>query len=151
MKKVSASIVVEASVEECYRYWNNFQCFPYFMKHVRQVSLTEDPDISYWVVDAGKGKTMRWYAHVDKREPYKQIQWRTIEDPDRNFDMSGAVDFAPIGEDRTRIHLQMAFETASGGLAEVALDIFAHPDLMIEKDLKNFKEMVESRISIPQL
>ena len=71
--------------------------------------------------------------------PDQVIAWRSIAGA-RN---EGTVRFQPLGQDKTRIELELHWEPE--GVIERVGDVLGADDLRVQGDLNRFKEFVESR------
>jgi len=94
--------------------------------------------VTTWQLGIG-GKRHEWDAEITHQEPDRRIAWRA-EDGKYN---SGNVTFEPIGSDRTRINVEMTYDTE--GLVESLGSALGADDRRVKGDLKRFKELIESR------
>src|SRR5688500_4538959 len=101
--EVVRTMTVEAPVERVYEFWNDFENFPRFMSHVREVKRT-GPDRTHWVVNGPGGTPIEWDAVVTRRVPNEEISWRT--DDNAVVEHEGAVRFRPAGAGTTRIEVR---------------------------------------------
>lgn len=142
MARFQESIVVNAPIQVCYQQWMRFEEFPRFMKHVKSVTRQGDQRW-HWVVDGPLGQTVEWDAKIDGSEADRIISWHSISDPD--VGVQGAVLFEPIRTDATRLVLTLQFQPLGGALGELVGNIFSNPQEMAREDLRNFKQLIESK------
>ncbi len=137
MSQVREQIDVDVPVRVAYNQWTQFESFPEFMDGIKQVHQIDDRHL-HWVADIA-GKHEEWDAEITHQEPDKQIAWSSTSGA-RN---AGAVKFQPLGPDRTQIELEMMTQPASA--TEKVGDALGFDDMTIKKDLRKFKEFIESR------
>jgi uncharacterized membrane protein len=139
-QRVEGSIEVEAPVQEVYGYWQNLENLPQFMTNVEEVRST-GPDTTHWRVKGPLGTTLEFDARTTQDEANEAIGWNT---ENGEVQTSGQVRFADVTPNRTRVEVQMNYWDAPGGRAgEVASRIVANPQIMMQQDLQNFKEIIE--------
>jgi uncharacterized membrane protein len=141
MQRVEKSIRVAAPVGQVYRYWRNFENFPHFMEHVKEVRrLDPDGQTSHWVIEGPLGAKAEFNARLTQDEPNRSIGWNSI---DGNMGSTGNVTFTDMQEN-TLVHVVMQwYDPPGGAVGEAASKLLQDPDEMLEKDLHRFKEAVE--------
>lgn len=141
-QRVEGSIEVEAPVQRVYEYWRNLENLPQFMANVEEVRAT-GPDTTHWVVKGPLGAKLEFDARTTQDRPNEAIGWNTV---DGQVETSGQVRFREAPGNRTRIEVQMNYWDAPGGKAgEVASRVVANPKVMMEQDLRNFKDIIEGK------
>ncbi len=139
-QRVEGSIEIEAPVETVYGYWETLENLPNFMANVEEVRAT-GPDTTHWRVKGPFGRTLEWDAQTTQREENSAIGWNTAEG---EVGTSGQVRFREVGQNRTRVEVQMNYADPPGGtVGEVASRAVANPKLQLEQDLRNLKEILE--------
>jgi uncharacterized membrane protein len=139
-QRVEGSIEVEAPVQRVYEYWRNLENLPQFMANVEEVRST-GPDTTHWVVKGPLGAKVEFDARTTQDEPNSAIGWNSV---DGVVQTSGQVRFQEAGEARTRIEVQMNYADPPGGkVGEMASRVVANPKVMMEQDLRNFKDIIE--------
>jgi uncharacterized membrane protein len=139
-QRVEGSIEVEAPAEQVYEYWHTLENLPQFMTNVDEVRST-GPDTTHWRVKGPLGATLEFDARTTQDVPNEAIGWNT---ENGDVQTSGQVRFQQVTENRTRIEVQMNYWDAPGGRAgEVASRLVANPQIMMQQDLQNFKEIIE--------
>jgi uncharacterized membrane protein len=131
--EVMRTMTVEAPVDRVYEFWNDFENFPRFLSHVREVRRT-GPDRTHWVVNGPGGTPVEWDAAVTRRVPNQEIAWRTLEGA--LVDHEGTVRFRPAGTNATRIEVHMRYRPAGGALGHGVAALFGDdPEHIIGEDL----------------
>ena len=139
-QRVEGSIDVVAPVEKVYDYWKNLENLPQFMTNVEEIHAT-GPDTTHWVVKGPLGAKLEFDAKTTQNQPNEAIGWNT---EDGDVQTSGQVRFQELSPESTRIEVQMNYWDAPGGKAgEVASRIVANPQVMMQQDLRNLKQILE--------
>jgi len=137
MPRIERDIEVEAPLTAVYNQWTQFEEFPRFMEGVQEVKQL-DPRRLFWTVEVA-GRVDEWEAEIDRQEPDELISWHSTA----GRGMDGVVMFRPAGEDRTNVHLEIAYEQETW--AESVGDALGLVEGRVEGDLERFKEFIESR------
>ncbi len=131
--EVVRTMTVEAPIERVYEFWNDFENFPRFMSHVREVKRT-GPDRTHWVVAGPGGTPVEWDAVVSKRVPNEEISWRTVDGA--LVEHAGTVRFRPAGSGQTQIEIRMTYRPAGGAVGHGLATLFgSDPERVIADDL----------------
>lgn len=139
-QRVDSSVVVEAPVEQVYGYWRTLENLPQFMTNVEEVSPT-GPGRTHWRIKGPLGAKMEFDAETTRNEENSAIAWNSI---DGNVQTSGEVRFQEVGAGRTRVEVTMNYWDLPGGkIGEVGSRLVANPQVMVDQDLRNFKEIME--------
>ena len=135
-----ASVVVTSSPEECYAQWRKFEELPRFMSYLDSVQQLDDRR-SHWCAIAPGGKRFEWDAEITSEVPGRMISWRSLARS--QMCNSGSVEFqdAPGGRG-TVVDVHMTIG-ASGQPLALAKILGKHPEQMIYKDLRRFKQIME--------
>lgn len=141
-QRVEGNIEVEVPVQKVYEYWSNLENLPQFMSNIEEVRST-GPDTTHWVVKGPLGAKVEFDARTTQNEPNQAIGWNTV---DGQVQTSGQVRFREVTPNRTRVEVQMNYADPPGGkVGEVASRAVANPKIMMEQDLKNFKDIIEGK------
>ncbi|HEY9685349.1 MAG TPA: SRPBCC family protein [Coleofasciculaceae cyanobacterium] len=140
--RFKSSIVVDAPAGDCYRQWHQFESFPSFMYNVKNVTRQGERRW-HWVVSGPLGRDLEWDAEMDGDEVNKVISWHTVSESD--VGAQGAVRFDEKDANHTEVTCTIQYEPPVGVIGEVVADIFSNPQKMVEEDLRNFKNLVESQ------
>jgi uncharacterized membrane protein len=137
MSTIERSVEVEVPVRTAYNQFTQFEDFPEFMEDVQQIRQLDDTTTRWKVKVAGAER--EWDADITEQEPDQRIAWRSRGDVDH----AGAVTFHRLGEDRTRVMLQMDVEPSDW--VEKVGDALNVMERRVENDLESFKSFIEQR------
>jgi uncharacterized membrane protein len=141
-QRVESSVVVEAPVSRVYDYWRNLENLPSFMTNVEDVRAT-GPGMTHWRIKGPLGTKMEFDAQTTQEEENRALGWNSVND---NVDTSGQVRFQELGPERTRVEVTLNYADPPGGkIGELGSKIVANPQVMVDQDLYNFKEIIEGR------
>ena len=139
-QRVQESVEVQATVEDVFRYWSNFENFPTFMSNVEEVRMTGE-DTSHWSVKGPLGKSVRFDAKTTQMDPERGIGWNTTEG---DVMTSGEARFEEVAPGRTRIDVTMNYSDPPGGaVGEAVANVLSNPERNLREDLQNFAKIVE--------
>jgi uncharacterized membrane protein len=137
MEHVEKVVEVNQPVRTVYNQWTQFEEFPRFMAGVKEVRQIDDTHL-HWRAEIW-GKEKEWDAEITEQEPDKRISWKSVSGAAN----AGTVRFEPVGNDRTRVRLVMAYDPADAiEKAGDALGIFSG---RVENTVEDFKRFIESR------
>jgi uncharacterized membrane protein len=134
---VEQSITVDVPVSTAYNQFTQFEEFPRFMETVEQVSQLDDTHLHWRASVAGKMK--EWDAEITEQIPDQRIAWRSTS----GVPNSGVVTFEKVGENKTRVCMQMSYEPESADESIGAA--LGGVKMTARSNLKKFKELVEAR------
>ena len=141
--RTKRSVTINASPEECYAFWRNFENLPQFMRHLESVTVTGDRT-SHWKAKAPAGVTVEWDAETLDDRPNELISWRSTEDAD--VFNAGTVRFerAPGGRG-TEVRVELEYKPPLGKLgSKVAMLFREEPGQQVKDDLRHFKQVMET-------
>ncbi len=138
---VNKSIIVNATAEEVYSYWRDFENLPRFMHYLESVSVTGEGR-SHWVAKA-PGGSVEWDAEVTEDRPNELIAWRSLEGSE--VETSGSVRFEPaVGGRGTVVHVQLDYSPPGGVVGALVAKLFGEdPGAQMQIDLRRFKQVIE--------
>jgi uncharacterized membrane protein len=141
--QVQKTITIRAPIQHVFRFWSQFENFPRFMEHVREVTRDrKNPLRSHWEVAGPGGVTMKWDAEVTRHVPDELFAWKTL--PGSGIEHAGSISFEEVGEDTTRVHVRMTYHPPAGALGHaVATMLGADPKTRMDDDLVRFKSLLE--------
>jgi len=132
--------MIEAPVARVYDYWRNLENLPSFMSNIEEVRNIGD-DRTHWVVKGPLGTKIEYDAETTQDQENDAISWNST---DGNVQTSGQVRFQELGSERTRVEVTMNYSDPPGGrLGELGSKLVANPQIMLDQDLQNFKEIME--------
>jgi uncharacterized membrane protein len=137
MERVEKFVEVNRPVSTVYNQWTQFEEFPQFMTGVKEVRQLDDTHL-HWRAEIW-GKEKEWDAEITEQEPDRRISWQSVSGAPN----AGTVRFEPLGDERTRVRLVMAYEPEDT-IENVgdALGIFTS---RVENTVEQFKKFIESR------
>ena len=139
---VQKTIYVAAPVERVFDFWTDYQNFPRFMHHVRDVRPMAD-NRSHWVVAGPAGVPVQWTAEVTRVLPGELIEWRSISDSDVRHE--GAVRFVATSDGGTRLSVHLSYLPPAGAFGHAVATMFgADPKSEMDADLMRMKSMIET-------
>jgi uncharacterized membrane protein len=141
--RARASIAINRSPEELYRFWRDFENLPRFMPNLESVRHLEGGR-SRWKAKAIAGTTVEWDAEIVEDQPNSLVSWRSLEGATvRN---SGSVRFRPAPGDRgTIVTVEVEYDPPGGSLAAGVAKMFgSDPGQQITQDLRAFKQIIET-------
>jgi len=138
--RVQKTIHVNAPIDEVYRFWHNFENFPLFMDHVKEVLVQNG--ISDCKVAGPAGSSMEFQSHITRDVPNESIAWETI--PDSQIHHSGVVRFEENWDGGTRVTVQMTYMPPAGVVGHKVAELFGvDPRQAMQDDLMRLKALLE--------
>jgi uncharacterized membrane protein len=142
------SIRIDASPEEVYDMWANYENFPRFMSHVMEVR-----DLgrrrSHWVVRGPAGSEFEWDSVLTEQSRPHRLAWRS--EPGAEIPNTGSVQFEPY-RGGTRVTVRMAYTPPAGAIGHgVATLLGADPKRQMDDDLARMKAFIERGITPREL
>ena len=137
MTRIQKAIEVGVPIGVAYGQWTQFEEFPKFMEGIESVVQRDDQFLD-WTASVG-GQTRSWTAKIVDQTPNVRIAWKAVEGAEN----AGAVLFAELGPDRTRVDLTI--DADPEGAVENVGTALGFLDRRIEGDLERFKTFIEER------
>ena len=137
MASIEKSIEVRVPISTAYNQWTQFEEFPTFMEGVKDVTQIDDRRL-HWVAEIG-GKREEWDAEITDQRPDQRVAWMSTTGP-RN---SGVVSFQRLGDEATRILVQMEWQPE--GMVESTGATLGLDERRVEGDLERFRDLIEQR------
>jgi uncharacterized membrane protein len=139
--RIQKTIKVSAPVDQVFALWSQFENFPKFMPHLREVQRTGDLT-SHWVAEGPAGTSVEWDATITAFDENRRIAWQS--DPGSNLENRGIVTFEPTTDGGTRIHLRMDYNPPAGQLGHGFAALFGkNARHALHQDLARFKSLVD--------
>jgi uncharacterized membrane protein len=113
------------------------------MLHLQSVRPTGEGR-THWIANGPAGVKVEWDAEITNDRPNECISWRSLENAD--IDNSGTVHFERAAGGRgTIVRVTMYYSPPAAGIATaVASMLGQHPEQEIAKDLRRFKQVLET-------
>ncbi|MGQ2915100.1 SRPBCC family protein [Microbacterium aurantiacum] len=138
MTQIIETVDVDVDVSTAYNQWTQFETFPRFLSFVKSITQLDDQTLR-WVVEIA-GAQREFTAKVSEQHPDERVAWATVEGEAHH---AGVVTFHRLSDNETRVTVQLDWEPE--GVAEKIGALVGLDDHAVKKDLKNFKEFIESR------
>ncbi len=140
---VEKVVTVNASQEDVFAFWRDFEHLPRFMEHL-EIVRTLDDRRSHWVAKAPLGTTVEWDAEIIEERANELIAWRSL--PGADIPNKGRVEFKPAAGDRgTEVHVRLEYSPPVGHVGALIAKLFGEePDLQVAGDLRRLKQVLEA-------
>jgi uncharacterized membrane protein len=141
--RANASVIINASPEEVYRFWRDFENLPGFMRHLDSVNVLDDRR-SQWTAIGPMGVRVRWTAEIINDQPNRSISWRST--PGSEIEVHGTVYFRPAIAGRgTIVEADISYGTPVGNMGRSLMKIVGKdPRFLMEQDLRRLKALMEA-------
>jgi uncharacterized membrane protein len=137
MPTIQESIDVDVPVRTAYNQWTQFEEFPHFMDGIDEVEQKDDTHLHWRASVAGQAE--EWDAEITEQIPDERVAWKATSGKPN----AGVVTFHRLGDDRTRVTVQMEWDEA--GMVQQAGGAIGLDSRRVQGDLDRFKEMIEMR------
>ncbi|AWB88227.1 SRPBCC family protein [Salinibacterium hongtaonis] len=138
MQTITESIDVDVPVATAYNQWTQFEDFPEFLSFVDSITQLDDVQL-HWRVNID-GVVREFDARITEQHPDKRVAWNSISG-DANH--AGVVTFHKLTDTSCRVTVQLDWQPE--GFVEKVGAALGVDDRSVKKDLKKFKEFIESR------
>ncbi|MFL5401957.1 MAG: SRPBCC family protein [Gemmatimonadales bacterium] len=138
---IQKTLHIDAPVEQVYAFWSNYENFPLFMSHVREV---EDLGAgrSHWRVRGPGGLPIEWNAVLTQQQPNQVIGWHS--EPGSMLENAGVIRFVPVGTG-TRVDLRFCYHPPAGGAGQAIAELLgSDPRVKLNEDLGRMKSLLEA-------
>lgn len=138
---IQKTLYIEAPVDQVYAFWSNYENFPLFMSHVREV---EDlgGGRSHWSVSGPGGVPIEWDATLTQQTPGSVIAWRS--EPGSMLENAGIIKFSSSGSG-TLVALRFCYHPPAGGAGQAVAELLGtDPRGKLNEDLGRMKSLLEA-------
>ena len=138
---IQKTLHIDAPIDQVYAFWSNYENFPLFMSHVREV---EDLGAgrSRWSVSGPGGLPIEWTAVLTQQAPEEVIAWRS--EAGSMLENAGIIRFATAGTG-TRVNLRFCYHPPAGGAGEAVAQLLgSDPRAKVNEDLGRMKSLLEA-------
>jgi len=138
---IQKSLHIDAPIDQVYAFWSNYENFPLFMSHVREV---EDlgGGRSRWRVSGPGGLPIEWSAVLTQQTPEEVIAWRS--EAGSMLENAGIIRFSPSGRG-TRVNLRFCYHPPVGGAGQAVAELLgSDPRAKLNEDLGRMKSLLEA-------
>lgn len=141
--RVEKSVTINASPEQLYTFWRNFENLPRFMHNLESVTVV-DAKRSHWVAKGPAGSNVEWDAEIINEVPNELIGWRSTEGS--QIDNAGSVHFTPAPANRgTEVKVVLRYDPPAGVVgATVSKLLGEDPAINVQEDLRRLKRLIET-------
>lgn len=138
--QIETSIRIDASPEDVFDMWTNYENFPHFMANVEEVRDLGG-DVSHWSVKGPAGTTYEWDSILVEKERGHHLAWRSI--PGSKIEQRGEVRLEPV-RGGTRATVRMSYTPPAGKAGQaIATLLGSNPKHQLEQDLQRLKGLLE--------
>jgi uncharacterized membrane protein len=138
------SVRIDASPEEVYDMFANYENFPRFMSHVSEVRDLGHRR-SHWVVRGPAGSEFEWNSILTEQSRPHRLAWRS--EPGAEIANSGSIQFEPW-RDGTRVTVRMSYSPPVGAIGHgIATLLGADPKRQMDDDLARMKGFIERGVT----
>jgi uncharacterized membrane protein len=139
---IQKTIRVDAPIERVFGFWSNYENFPRFMAHLREVKSEMGTRRSHWVAAGPTGVPITWDTEITEFVPNERIAWETV--PGSLVAHRGSVRFQREPDDSTRLDVRLSYSPPAGALGHAVAALFgSDPKRALDDDLMRFKSLVE--------
>lgn len=139
--RVERSVTVNASPEQLYAFWRNFDNLPRFMDHLEAVHVI-DSKRSQWRAKGPAGVKAEWEAEIINEVPNELIGWRSVDGS--NVNNAGSVHFTPR-PNGTEVRVVLRYDPPGGAVGAAIAKLFGEdPEHQVREELRRFKQIVET-------
>jgi uncharacterized membrane protein len=138
------SVRIDATLEEVFDMFANYENFPRFMSHVVEVHDLGHRR-SHWMVKGPAGSQFEWDSVLTEQSRPYRLAWRS--EPGAEIANSGSIQFEPW-RDGTRVTVRMSYSPPAGAIGQgVATLLGADPKRQMDDDLARMKGFIERGIT----
>jgi len=139
---VQKAITIVAPIDDVFAFFTNYENFPRFMSHVREVRDTGNNG-SHWVVDGPAGVPVEWDAVLTELVPNQVLAWVSV--PGSVVESSGVIRFAQNEDGSTHVDLKMTYAPPAGAIGHAASKLLGvDPKRQMDDDLARAKTYLET-------
>jgi uncharacterized membrane protein len=141
--RTNVSVTINASPDEVYRFWKDYENLPRFMRHLESVTV-ESGRRTHWKAIGPMGTRVEWTAETVDDRPGELISWRSL--PDSDIEVEGTVSFreAPAGRG-TVVTANIIYGSSKAQAGHILSKLVGKsPRFMMEQDLRRLKALLET-------
>jgi uncharacterized membrane protein len=134
-------INVRAPIERVWQLWSDYEQFPRFMSHLKEVRRAS-PDRSHWIAKGPAGTSFEWDAVTTSWVPNELIAWKSVEGS--AVENAGRVQLRRISDDATQIDVRLTYNPPGGAAGHAFATVFGvDPKRAMDEDLVRLKSLLE--------
>src|SRR5215210_4654672 len=140
MQRTEKVIEINAPVERVFDLFSDFESFPRWMSHIKEVRYT-GRRYTRWTAEAPLGSSVEWEAETIAFEPDQRIAWRSVRG---DVLTEGEVVFQATARGTTLVRVRLGYDPPAGRLGALVARLFGtNPEEQLEEDLERFAEVAE--------
>jgi uncharacterized protein YndB with AHSA1/START domain len=140
MQRVEKVIEIDAPVERVFSFFSDFENFPRWMRHIRDVHYS-GRRYTRWTAEAPLGTSVEWEAETVAFDPPRLIAWRSVRG---DVYTEGEVTFRETRGGTTLMRVRLGYSPPAGRLGALVASLFGNdPEREMEEDLERFAHVVE--------
>jgi uncharacterized membrane protein len=141
-QRIRKAVTISAPIGEVFRFFSDYQNFPAFMSHVREVEDLGEGR-SHWIVDGPAGSHVSWDAELTALEPEQRIAWRSL--PGATVENEGSIAFESPSEEQTHVEIDLRHSPPAGAIGAAVAALFRRdPRHQLADDLVRAKTYLET-------
>ena len=138
--EVEKTIRIDASPEQVYDMFANYENFPRFMSNVVEVRDLGERR-SHWVVKGPAGTEFAWNAVLTEQDRGHRLAWQS--EPGAEVEQAGTITFEPF-RSGTRVTVHMSYRPPAGAVGQAVASLLgSDPKRQMDEDLSRMKSLVE--------
>ena len=138
--EVEKTIRIDASPEQVYDMFANYENFPRFMSNVVEVRDLGERR-SHWVVKGPAGTEFAWNAVLTEQDRGHRLAWES--EPGAEVEQTGTITFEPV-RSGTRVTVHMSYRPPAGAVGQAVASLLgSDPKRQMDQDLARMKSLVE--------
>jgi uncharacterized membrane protein len=138
---IQKTLYIDAPLDQVYAFWSNYENFPLFMSHVREVEDLGDGR-SHWTVRGPGGVPIEWSAALTQQTPNEVIAWRS--EAGSMLENAGIIRFTR-SRSGTRVDLRFCYHHPAGGAGQAVAELLgSDPRGKLNEDLGRMKALLEA-------
>jgi uncharacterized membrane protein len=139
---IHKTINIAVPVEQVFEFWSDYENFPKFMRHVKEVRPIGEGR-SHWVLTGPAGVPVEWNAVVTQHVPNEVLAWKT--EPDSLVQHAGIVHFTGHPDGTTTINIKMSYNPPAGAVGHALAVLFgADSKSLVDDNLVRMKSLIET-------
>jgi uncharacterized membrane protein len=139
--EIQKAIHVAAPVERVWKLWSDFESWPRFMSHLKEVRRTGG-DRSHWVAKGPGGKGVEWDAVTTQSITNEVIAWKSVEGS--TIEHGGRVNFSPDERGGTLVEVRMSYNPPAGAVGHTVASLLGvDPESAMDDDMVRLKSLLE--------
>jgi len=139
---IQKTININASPQDVFDFWRNYDNFPLFMHNVREVKDLGNGR-SRWRIAGPAGTPVEFNSVITAYIPNELIAWKSEEGS--IIRSAGIVRFDRNTDGSTRVNIQMTYNPVAGAVGHAVAALFgADPKSEMDADLARLKTLIET-------